>query len=156
MDELPLENEKEVLLKKESKAKMNLVFSFMFGVFFLTTGRDYLTADESGLFRLILIVVFLLLTIYFYLQSSLAVNKDEVLKIDTLNQTPEGEEGVKESGAESYLKSHNLGTLKKIVYIAWLVVLIILVVFGMLFGGNVHVEEPTDEAAKADTTDNTQ
>jgi len=148
-----------VLLQKEGSARKYFGISFLFGVFFLATLKDFISAGFESAFviiRLALIIGFILLTVYFYLKADSMLNSEAKDKIssyrESLKQNEVEGEG-KEKLIEKYLVKSDLQSFKKIIYILWGAIFVLFMALAMLFPASTPTEEPTatDKTVKTDT-----
>ena len=145
------------LLQKESDAKRYMLVSFMFGVFFLATLKDILS--PSGLvstfviIRGALLIAFIVLAIYFYLQAGRMLDEDETDKLDDYYASLKEKEGeAKQTFIEKYFTKATLKSFKKITYILWVIIFVVFMALAVLSFGTKPAEETKDTTKTTQTT----
>jgi len=153
------QQEAKHLLQRESDAKRYMLISFMFGVFFLATLKDLLSpsglASTFIIIRGALLIAFLALTIYFYIQANTMLDEEESDKLDNYREALEKEpkkEEQKETFIDKYLNKPDLKSFKKTIYILWAIIFVVFMALAVLSFGGEPAEEPTDGTTKTQTT----
>lgn len=142
----------ETSLRRESRAKKYMLISFMFGVFFLATLKDLISAgfdSASVVIWLTLLIVFILLAVYFYIQANGALDDEDRDRLDDYREFLENnqvEEQKKQSFIDKYFTAADLESFKKTIYVLWGVIFVIFMTLALLSPA------PPAEDQKATTT----
>ena len=152
------QEEIENLLQKESRAKNYVLISFLFGVFFLATLKDIVSAGfESAaiVIRIALMIGFILLAIYFYMEADKVLDDEEKDKLDNhrefLAKNQQGETK-KQSFIDKYFTEADLESFRKIIYLLWALIFVILMLFTVISFGGEPAPEPNDNTVTTTTT----
>lgn len=147
--------ENKYLLQKEARAKKYMLMGFMFGVFFLATLKDLISSgfdSASVIVRMALIVVFIIITVYFFQQSKEIFDDEDEDKLDNYREFLENnqiQEVKKQSLIEQYFTEADLPSIKKTIYIFWVIIFVIFMSLVVLFYG-----EPPNDTEKKDKVTN--
>lgn len=146
----------ERLLSKESGAKKYMLISFMFGVFFLATLKDLISAGFDSamvIIRLALMLGFALLAAYFYLQSDKVFEDGERDRLDDYRGAlEENQEEERQSLTDKYFTKADLKLFKKTLYALLGILFVVFILLALLSSGNEVTEEDADSTTSTTTT----